>query len=327
LDSILKERKKALFALGEKTLISRIIKDKSLYLFLLPGMAYFIVFTYIPYYYLTLAFREYDLVSGLANSPWVGLKYFKMFFNDVNMARVIKNTLLINIYSLIFGFPVPIIFALLLNELKNVYYKRVVQTISYLPHFISSAVIVGMVINFLSPSTGIVNSILVNIFHMEPVHFLAKAEYFRTIYVSMGIWKEFGWGAIIYLAVILSIDPALYEAAVIDGANKWKQIMHITLPGMKNIIVITLLLSLGSLLSVGYETIILMYNPLTYKTADVISTYVYRRGMGVLGIGAGSGIPEYSYATAVGIFQSVIGLILIVAANKLSKKYAEFSLY
>lgn len=312
---------------NRNSLILRIIRDRNLYLLLLPGISFFIIFSYIPYYYLTIAFREYDIVSGLASSPWVGLKYFNMFFDDVYMVRVITNTLLINIYSLLFGFPIPIIFAILLNEIRNIRYKKLVQTVSYLPHFISSAVIVGMVVNFLSPSTGIVNSLLVHVFQIEPIHFLAKAEYFRTIFVSMGIWKEFGWAAIIYLAVILSIDPTLYEAAVIDGANKWGQIVHVTLPGMKNIIVITILLSLGSILSVGYETIILLYNPLTYETADVISTYVYRRGMGVLGVGAGSGIPEYSYATAVGIFQSVIGLILIVGANKLSKKYAEFSLY
>jgi putative aldouronate transport system permease protein len=290
-------------------------------------MSFFIIFSYIPYYYLTIAFRDYDLFGGLAHSPWVGLKYFKMFFDDVYMVRVIRNTLLINIYSLLFGFPVPIIFAILLNELRNMRFKMLVQTVSYLPHFISSAVIVGMVINFLSPSTGIVNSLLVHVFEIEPIHFLAQAEYFRTIFVSMGIWKEFGWAAIIYLAVILSIDPSLYEAAVIDGANKWKQIIHVTLPGMKNIIVITLLLSLGSILTVGYETIILLYNPLTYETGDVISTYVYRRGMGVLGVGAGSGLPDYSYATAVGIFQSVIGLLLIIGANKLSRKYTEFSIW
>lgn len=307
--------------------ISKIKRDRNLYLLILPGIMFFVIFYYVPYYYLQIAFKEYDIISGITSSEWVGLKYFKSFFNDAFAFRTIRNTLLISIYSLVFGFPIPIIFALLLNNIRNSLYKKVAQTVSYLPHFISSAVVVGLVINLLSPSTGIINQMLVNVFHIEPIYFLTKPEFFRTIYVSMGIWREFGWNAVIYLAALSTIDICLYEAAIIDGAGKWKQMIYVTLPGIKNVIVITFILSLGSILSVGFETIILLYNPMVYETADVISTYVYRRGMGVAGAGMPGGIPDYSYATAIGLFQSVVGFVLVMISNKLAKRFSDVSLY
>jgi putative aldouronate transport system permease protein len=260
---------------------------------------------------LQIAFKDYSLFKGISESPWVGLKHFEVYFNSPYFFRTLKNTVLISLYGLLFSFPAPIILALLINEVKNVVFKRTVQTLTYLPHFISIVIVAGIVTNFLSPSNGLLNIILDKL-GLEKVYFLIVPEYFRTILISMNIWKSVGFSAIIYIAALSGINPELYEAATIDGANKWRRVRHITLPGLLPTIMILLILELGNLLDVGYEAIILLYQPVTYETADVISTYVYR-----------SGIVEgrYDMSTAVGLFNSTVGLILVVLANKLSKKF------
>jgi len=305
------------------SLLKRIKRDKLLLIMISPGIIYFIIFKYIPYSYLPMAFKDYDIVSGLVNSPWVGFKHFKTFMESPYFLKLVRNTLMINLYDLIFGFPLPIIFALILNEVKNKHFRKAVQTVSYLPHFISTAVVVGMVVNFLSPSTGIINMFLVKVFGIEPIHFLVRPEYFRAIFVSMNIWKSFGWTSIIYFAALTSIDTQLYDAAIVDGAGKWKQMLHVTLPGIKNVIVIMLILKMGAMLEVGFEAIILMYNPLLYDTADVISTFVYRRGIA----GDKGGLPDYSFATAVDFFTGIINMTLLVTANWLSSKYSDQRLF
>ena len=309
-------------------MLTRIFKkakrDKYLLLLMLPGLTLLLIFKYIPYSYNIIAFKDYDISLGVLNSPWVGFKHFVSFIKGPFFLRLMRNTLLINVYDVLFGFPVPIIFALLLNEVRHKSFKKVSHIISYLPHFISTAVVVGMVVNFLSPSTGLINNVLIKVFKMEPTHFLTKPEYFRSIYVSMNIWKSFGWQSIIFTAALAGVDVQLYEAAIVDGAGKWKQLWHITLPGIKNVIIIMLILRMGRMLEVGYESIILMYNPLVYETADVISTFVYRRGISGEGLG---GLPDFSFATAVGLYKSLISLVLVITANKLSRKYGETSLF
>lgn len=302
---------------AKKSILSQIKKDKALYFLLIPGLLYYIIFHYLPMGGVIIAFQKFHIAKGIMNSKWIGFDHFRAFFESPDVFYLIRNTLLINIYQLLFSFPVPIILSLLLNELSNLKFKRLVQTISYLPHFVSTVIIVGMVVNFLSPQSGIIN-ILRNKLGLESIFFMSKPEYFRTIYVASGIWQGAGWGTILYLAAISGIDPTLYEAAIIDGTNRFQKVLYITLPGMANVIVTLFILNMGKMLSVGAQKIILMYNPLVYETADVISTYVYRRGL----IGT-----DYSFATAVGLFESVINLILIVFTNKLSKKYSETSLW
>jgi putative aldouronate transport system permease protein len=304
-----------LFENCKSTIIKRIIRRKWLYLIILPGVLYFIIFKYIPYFYLVIAFKDYNIATGISGSEWVGFKHFLDFFNGPYFTRILRNTLLINVYTLAFGFPIPIIFALLLNEIRKIRFKKLVQTVSYLPHFISSAVVVGMAVNFLSPSTGIINTVLSAVFGVESIHFLIKPEYFRTIYVVMDIWKSFGWTSVIYIAAITGIGMEQYESAIVDGAGRWRQMWYITLPGIKNVIIILFILRMGRVLDVGFETILLLYNPMIYETADVIDTFVYRRGI----VGQ-MGLPDFSYSTAVGLFKSAIGFMLVLASNKLSKK-------
>jgi putative aldouronate transport system permease protein len=296
----------------------RLIKrDQLLLLMLLPGILYFIVFKYAPMYGIVIAFQKYNLYKGVFHSEWVGFKYFIEFFQGPDIWNLIRNTLLINVYLLLFTFPAPVMLALAFNELKNASFKKIGQTISFLPHFISTVVITGLVVNFLSPSSGIINKFLSAI-NLEPITFLIIPEYFRTIFVSMAIWKGIGWGTIIYLAAISGINPELYEASSIDGASKLKKAWHVTLPGILPIIMILLILQLGDILSVGAESIILLYNPVTYKTADVLSTFVYRRGL-VSG--------DFSFAAAVDLFNSAVGIVLVFTANKISKKLTETSLW
>lgn len=291
--------------------------DFWLYIMLIPFLTFYILFSYKPMLGLIIAFQDYSLFKGIKGSPWVGLENFKMFFQGPYFLRNLKNTFLINFYSLIWSFPLPIVLALLFNEVKNVKYRQTVQTLSYLPHFVSAVVIVGIVTNFLSPSSGIIN-LLIEKLGGERTYFLTRPEYFRTIYVVMQLWKEAGFASIIYFAALSGIDMQLYEAAVIDGAGKWKQMLHVTLPGLAPTIIIMLIMRLGNLLKAGYETIILLYQPATYETADVISSYVYRAGL-LEG--------NYQLATAAGIFDSVVALILTCMANYLSRKMTETSLW
>jgi putative aldouronate transport system permease protein len=267
-------------------------------------------------YGIIIAFKKYNIVKGITGSPWVGFKHFKKFILDPYFWKLVRNTLLINIYGLLWGFPAPIILALVLNEVRMQSLKRFIQNVSYLPHFISTVVVCGIIVNFLAidgPVNGIIKWLNGN-----QIQFLVKPEWFRTIYIASGIWQRAGWGSIIYLAALSGIDPNLYEAAKMDGGNRYHLLRHITLPCLVPTITIMLILNLGRLMSIGFEKIILLYNGSTYETADVISTYVYRRGL------LGS---DFSYATAVGIFQSVVGLILLMTANKIAKKIGDTGLW
>lgn len=292
------------------------MRNKALYLLVLPVVIYYILFSYVPMYGSIIAFKEYVPVKGILGSEWVGFAKFTQFFNSMYFERVVKNTILISFYQLIFGFPAPIVLALLLNELKSKIFKRVTQTITYLPHFITIVVIAGMIRDF-TLSDGLINNLIAS-FGGERIAFLQQAEYFRTIYITSDIWQHIGWGTIIYLAAMGGIDPQQYEAAKIDGANKWRQVWHITLPGIRPTIIILFILQLGKMMDVGYEKIILLYNPATFETADVISTYVFRKGILEF---------NYSFSTAVGLFNSVINFVLLIAANYLSKKASGSSLW
>ncbi|NOU72574.1 ABC transporter permease subunit [Paenibacillus sp. LMG 31458] len=288
----------------------------AIYVMALPVIAYYLLFHYGPMYGLQIAFKDFSTVKGIWGSPWVGFRHFESFFNGIYFWRLIKNTILINVYELLFGFPAAIVLALLLNEIRNSMFKRVVQTISYLPHFISIVVVAGMMVDFLG-RTGLINQIIAS-FGIEPIDFLKEASWFRFLFVSSGIWQGIGWGSIIYLAAMATIDPTLYEAARMDGANRWKQTLHITIPGIMPTIVILFILNMGNMLSVGSEKVLLLYNPLTYETGDVISTYVYRKGV----LEA-----SYSFTAAVGLFNSVVSFILIVSANSISKRLTENKLW
>lgn len=304
--------------LNFKQIKANLIRDRYLYLLLIPFLAWYIIFAYKPMYGLQIAFKDFSVYKGIEASPWVGFEHFETFFKGPYFFRLLKNTLLLSLYQLLFAFPVPIILALLLNEVKNGIFKKTVQTFTYLPHFISVVVVAGIVTNFLAPSNGIIN-ILIEAFGGEKQYFLTNPDYFRTIFIgSMDIWKEAGFGTIIYIAALSGVNPALYEAAVIDGANRWKQTWHITLPAIIPTIAIMLVMKVGSMLEVGYEAIILLYQPATYETADVINTYVYRAGLQEA---------RYDLATAVGLFNAVIGFILVIFANKMSKKLTETGLW
>ena len=295
----------------------RIRKCKFLYILFLPVLVYYIMFAYAPMFGLVIAFKDYNVFRGIWASKWVGFKYFQQFFESRFFFRLIRNTFLISFYGLIFGFPAPIILALLLNEQKDGLFKRAVQTISYLPHFISTVVLVSMFVQFLSVNNGLINN-LVEALGGTRTYFLGDPKYFRTLYTSLGIWRGIGWGSIIYLAALTNVSPELYEACLIDGGGRLRQTWHVTLPDISNTIIIMLIFRVGELLSVGSETILLMYNEAIYETADVISTYVYRRGL----INA-----EYSFGAAVGLFNSIIGLILVSTTNALSKRFSETSLW
>ncbi|KRE33034.1 sugar ABC transporter permease [Paenibacillus sp. Soil724D2] len=300
------------------TIRKHVVQEWRLYLLLIPFLAWYVLFMYKPMYGLQIAFKDFSLFKGIEGSTWVGLEHFKQFFNGPYFWRTLKNTLLLSLYQLIFAFPAPIVLALLLNEVRNRLFQKFVQTFTYLPHFISIVVVAGIVTNFLAPSTGIVNSIL-QLLGGEKLYFLTKPEYFRTIYIiSMDIWKEMGFGAIVYIAALAGVNPALYEAAKIDGAGRFQIIWNVTLPSIIPTIAIMLILKIGQLMEVGYEAIILLYQPATYETADVISTYVYRSGLQE---------GQYDLATAAGLFNASVSLLLVIMANRLSKKLTDTGLW
>lgn len=291
--------------------------NKYIYLMALPVLAYYVIFHYACMYGAVIAFKDYDITKGVFNSPWVGFKHFEAFFSNVNFWRLIRNTLLISVYQLLFSFPAPILLALLLNEIRCRFFKRMVQTVTYLPHFISVVVICGLIHDFVG-RTGIITDICV-FFGMDRTNLLSDPRYFRTIYVASGVWQTVGWGSIVYLSALSAIDPTQYEAAIVDGAGRFRQVIHITLPGIVPTIVIMLIMRVGQVMSVGYEKIILLYNAGTYETADVISTFVYRKGLGESF--------QYSFTTAVGLFTSVINLILVVGSNVFSRKVSGMGLW
>ncbi|CAN7448098.1 ABC transporter permease [Paenibacillus sp. LjRoot56] len=292
-------------------------KHKYLYYMIFPVILYYLIFHYVPMYGAIIAFKDYRIAEGFLHSPWVGFDHFTSFFQSYYFWRLIRNTLLLNVYMLLISFPAPIIFALLINEIVGQRFKRIVQTITYLPHFISMIVVCGMITQFLARE-GFITDFLVWL-GMERQVLLAHPQYFRSIYIISDIWQGVGWGSIVYLAAITGINPDLYEASRMDGANRWKQTLHITLPGILPIIVILFILKIGHMLDVGFEKIILLYNPNTYETADMISTFVYRKGL--------EGSFEFSYATAVGLFQAAVNFILLIMANRISKKVSENSLW
>lgn len=298
----------------------RLIRDarmnKYVYLMLLPVVAYYAIFHYGPMYGVQIAFKDYIPYLGITGSEWVGFKHFEDFFNSYYFWRILRNTVIISALELLFAFPAPIILALLLNEIRNNKFKRTVQTITYLPHFISIVVVVGILVDFLARD-GLINNVL-GIFGVEAVAYLREPEWFRTIFIGSGIWQSVGWGSIIYLAAMSNIDPTLYEASKVDGANRWKQTFHITIPGITPTIIILLILQIGSLMSVGTEKILLMYNSNTYETADVIGTYVYRKGLLE---------SNFSFSSAIGLFNSIINFALLVFANYMSKKTTETKLW
>lgn len=300
---------------------TRLVKDlkrnKYIYLMLLPVVLYYVVFQYGPIYGLQIAFKDYSPALGFTGSPWIGFDHFISFFNSFYFWRLLRNTLLLSIYGLVFAFPAGIILALLLNEVRSSKFKRSVQTITYMPHFISLVVVVGMLVDF-TARDGLINNLLGSWFEIDAISFLNQAEWFRTLYIGSGIWQNIGWSSIIYFAAMSNIDPSLYEASTIDGAGRWKQMWHITLPGIAPTIIILLILEIGKIMAVGTEKILLMYNPMTYETADVIGTYVYRKGILE---------SNFSFSSAVSLFNSVIAFILLVIANKISGKVSETKLW
>jgi len=306
--------------LNKKSLPARLIKNVRthpyLYIMAIPVMAYYILFHYGPMYGAQIAFKEYSPGLGIWGSPWVGLKHFRSFINDIYFTRIVTNTIMISVFQLVFAFPVPIILALLINELTNRIFKKTVQTVIYMPHFISLIVICGLVLDFTSRS-GVLNDIIA-FFGGERINMMREASLFRPVYIISGIWQESGWGTIIYLAALAGVDVELYEAARIDGANKFQQIRHVTFPGILPTIVIMLILRVGSMMNVGYEKIILLYNSTIYSTADVISSYTYRKGLLDF---------NFSYSSMVGLFNSIINFSLVVMANAFSRRVNETSLW
>jgi len=292
-------------------------RNWDLYLILIPVIAYFIIFKYIPMYGVQIAFRDFMATKGITGSPWAGFKHFRRFFDSYYFWRLLGNTLGISVYQLVAGFPVPIILSLMINELRNKFLKKTAQLVTYAPHFLSVVVVVGMMSLFLSPQYGIVNKVI-KFFGKEPIFFMAKPEYFKTLYVFSGIWQNAGWDSIIYLAAIVGIDQEIYEAATVDGASRFQKIWHVTLPGIMPTVIILLILNSGRIMNVGFEKVFLMQNNMNIDASDVISTYVYRSGI----LSA-----QYSFSAAVDLFNSVINCILLVAVNTISRKVSETSLW
>ncbi len=288
---------------------TQIVSNKWLYLMFLPVFIWYLLFAYLPMGGMVIAFQKFDIVKGISKSTWVGWQYFKILFEDPYFFRLFKNTLLINVFGLLFGFPLPIILAIAFHEIRRKKFKKITQTISYLPYFISSVVVMSMVIQFVSNS-GLIN-VALNKLGMESIQFLQLPQYFRTIFISTGIWQGTGFGAIIYMAALAGISSEQYEAATVDGAGKFQKMLYITLPGLAPTIVVMLLINLGSILNVGHERIILLYNPAIYETADVFNTYIYREG--ILN-------RRYSYAQAMTLFQNAVGFVLVFTANKITRK-------
>jgi putative aldouronate transport system permease protein len=294
-------------------------KSWQLYALLVLPVIYVLVFKYYPMYGAQIAFKDYVASKGVAGSEWVGLKHFIRFFNSYEFGKLMKNTLIISVYSLLAGIPFPIILALSLNYVKNQLFKKSVQMITYAPHFISVVVMVGIILELLDPRNGLVNMLLSQL-GFEPINFMAKPEYFSSIYVWSGIWQNVGFSCIIYLAALAGVDPAQHEAAVIDGASKFQRMLHIDLPSIIPVMIILLILNTGHILDLGFEKVLLLQNPLNARTSEVIDTFVYK-------VGLASQAMNYSYSTAINLFKSVIGLILLISVNQMAKKAKQESLW
>ncbi|MDR6552485.1 putative aldouronate transport system permease protein [Paenibacillus qinlingensis] len=300
-----------------KALLRTFWKYRALYLISLPGIIYFIVFKYVPLLGSVIAFQDYNIFDGFTGSKWVGLEHFTRMFAHYDFLNILKNTVLIGVYDLLLGFPAPIILALLLNELRLVLYKRVLQTVVYMPHFLSWVIVSGIAIGILSPSTGAVNHFITWL-GFEPIYFMGEESWIRTVLISSGIWRDSGYGTIIYLAALAGINPDLYEASEVDGANRWRQTISITLPSLLPTIMILFLLHIGKFLDFGFERVYVFLNPLNKESGEILDTYIYAQGL------QGQ---QFSYTTAIGLFKAVVGVIFIVTGNILSRKTTGESLY
>ncbi|WP_244935475.1 ABC transporter permease [Paenibacillus glycanilyticus] len=302
---------------GELSFFQFVKKNNALYIMLIPVFIYFITFKYVPLLGSVIAFKDYNIFDGFLKSKWVGFQWFKLMYTNPEYARLIKNTLLISLYQIVFSFPAPIILACLLNEVRNMGFKRWVQTVLYLPHFLSWTLVYGLAYMMLSVQSGLVNGMIEGL-GGHAFDFLQSPSAFRSVVVSAGIWKEMGWSTIIFLAALSGINPSLYEAAKIDGAGRWKQFQNVTFPGILPAITILLLLKIGNVMDVGFEQVYIFLSPITYEVGEILDTYAYR-----LGIMNG----QFSMTTAIGLFKSVIGFVLLVGANKISKSTTGESLY
>ncbi len=303
--------------LKRNQLKKQIVNNRTYYLMLIPCILFFIFIKYRPLYFLQVAFKDYRITVPVDKAKWVGLKYFVQLFTSGDFILALKNTLIIAFYRIVFGFPAPIILALLLNELKLVKFKKITQTLVYLPHFISWVVIGGILRSFLTTQGGVIN-LLIGLFNQEPVGFLTSSEYFRGILVVSGIWKEVGWGTILYLAAMTGINSSLYESATIDGANRFQQILHITLPGITYVIVTLLIIQVGSLLTTGYEQIFVLYNPIMKSKGLILPYYVYEQGLSKY---------RYSFAAAAGLFNSIIAFVFVFSSDRISKKLGQRGIF
>ncbi|MGM0874707.1 MAG: ABC transporter permease [Bacillota bacterium] len=295
--------------LNKKVKFTKIFNNYQLYLFLMPALIYFIVFHYFPMYGVLIAFKDFVATEGIMGSPWVGFKHFERFFDSYQFWTLIKNTLGLSTLQLIIGFPLPIILALMMNQIRHEKYKRFVQTVVYAPHFISVVVLSGMIYVFFS-NTGLINNFIM-MFGGESISFMSKPEWFKPLYIGSGVWQETGWAAIIYLAALAGVSPELHEAAVMDGANKWHRILHVDIPAIMPTAVILLILTVGNIMNIGFEKAYLLQTPLNQPAAEIIPTYVYKMGLQQA---------QYSFAAAVGLFNAIINLLLLVAVNKFAKK-------
>ncbi|MCK9862177.1 ABC transporter permease subunit [Paenibacillus sp. ATY16] len=300
-----------------KRLFGFIWKYRTLYFISIPGILYFIVFKYLPLLGSVIAFQNYNLFAGFGGSPWVGFAHFERMFQHYDFIRILKNTLVLGLLDILIAYTAPIILALLLNEVRLVLYKKIVQTVVYAPHFLSWVIVSGIFTGMLSPSSGIVNVIL-GWFGIEPIYFLGENSYIRSILVGSGLWRDVGWGTIIYLAALTGINPELYEASEIDGAGRWKQTLRITIPSLLPVITVLFLLKIGDFMDYGFERVFVFQNPLNITNSEILDTYIYKAGLKQM---------QYSYATAMGLFKSVVGLVLLMIANTLSRKSTGESLY
>ncbi|MBB6732326.1 ABC transporter permease [Cohnella zeiphila] len=293
-------------------------KHRILLLLLVPALVWYGLFYYAPLYGIQLAFKDYRIIDGIAGSPWVGLEHFRRMFSGTNdFPEILRNTVIISLYHLLFGFPAPIALALLFQEIRFKRFRRIVQSVSYLPHFLSWVVLAGLITVFLSPSRGVVNYALQGI-GLDPIYFLGEKAYFRFTLIASDVWKEVGWGTVVYLAAIAGIDPHLYEAARVDGAGRWKMIVRITLPGILPVIVILFILRVGHVLDGGFDQVLNLYNPAVYEVGDIIDTYVYRVGINQM---------QYGFTTAVGLFKNAVGFALLVTVNWIVKRLGQEGLF
>ncbi len=292
-------------------------RDRQLLILFIPAIVFFVLFRYGPMYGLIISFKNYSVWEGITGSAWVGFEHFRNFFSSPDFLLLFKNTILLGFFSLLFGFPFPIIFAVLLNEVRVKFFKKTIQTVSFLPSFLSIVIISSMLIDFLSPSRGVINDLIAAL-GFEKIYFLVQPEWFRTIYITSDIWAQMGYESILYLAAMAGISPELYEAAKVDGAKRWHTIRYVTIPSIMPTVLILFIIKAGNMFRIGYEKILLLYNPMTYEVADVFSTYVYRRGL----LQA-----DYSYAAAVGLFEGIIALFMLLISNRISKRMGGNSLW